>query len=165
MNTSEPGTESDHSPLLFELEEFLPYRLSLLTNTVSAGIARSYRDRHAISVIEWRVMAVLGRYPGLTASEIGERTAMDKVPISRAVKSLVTRGLLQKKTDRQDRRRQCLQLSPGYGNKMLEEIIPLARQYEARLLSTLTAAEQEALFSILEKLQSRANTLKPANLS
>ena len=80
--------------LLFELNEFLPYRLSLLTNTISAGIARNYRDQHEINVIEWRVLAVLGRYPGLTAKEIGERTAMDKVAISRAVNSLVERELL-----------------------------------------------------------------------
>ena len=72
-------------PSEFELEHFLPYRLSLLTNTVSDGIAQAYRQRHDISVTEWRVMAVLGRYPGLTASEIVERTALDKVAISRAV--------------------------------------------------------------------------------
>ena len=32
-----------HDPAGFELENFLPYRLSLLTNTVSQGIAHSYR--------------------------------------------------------------------------------------------------------------------------
>jgi DNA-binding MarR family transcriptional regulator len=159
MNTSGPGTAKEKTPFLFELDEFLPYRLSLLTNTVSAGIARSYRDQHEISVIEWRIMAVLGRYPGLTASEIGERTAMDKVAISRAVKRLVERGLLERLTDPQDRRRMHLQLSPGYGRKMLEEIIPLAQHYETQLLAALPGSEQKALARILEKLQSKAKTL------
>jgi len=150
-------------PFLFELNEFLPYRLSLLTNTISAGIARGYRDRHAISVIEWRIMAVLGRYPGLTASEIGERTAMDKVAISRAVKSLVERRLLERVTDRNDRRRMPLQLSSGPGRKLLEEILPLAQTYEKQLLATLTPDEQDALSKTLKKLQSKANNLKPTS--
>ena len=33
-------------------------------------------------------MAVLGRFPGLTAAEVTERTAMDKVQVSRAVARL-----------------------------------------------------------------------------
>ena len=108
MKNPGSGQDGPVGSFLFELDEFLPYRLSLLTNTVSAGIARSYRDQHQISVIEWRIMAVLGRYPGLTAKEIGERTAMDKVAISRAVKSLVERRLLERVTDPEDRRRMHL---------------------------------------------------------
>jgi DNA-binding MarR family transcriptional regulator len=151
----------DTPSLPFELDDFLPYRLSLLTNTVSAGIARSYRDLHEISVIEWRIIAVLGRYPDLTAKEIGERTAMDKVAISRAVKTLVERGLLERVTDPQDRRRMHLQLSPGPGQALLREIIPLARAYEEKLLATLSPKEQDALSRILEKLQKKATTLTP----
>jgi hypothetical protein len=41
------------------LERFLPYRLSLLANTVSAAIADAYSTRHDMTIPEWRVMAVL----------------------------------------------------------------------------------------------------------
>jgi DNA-binding MarR family transcriptional regulator len=161
MNT--PGTAPDgpSDSFLFELDEFIPYRLSVLTNTVSAGIARGYRDRHQISVIEWRIMAVLGRYPGLTASQIGERTAMDKVAISRAVKNLVERGLLERVTDPEDRRRMHLQLSPGPGQNLLKEVIPLAQSYEQNLLATLTPKEQDTLYTLLAKLQKKAIALNP----
>ena len=161
MNTPGSGPDGPVGSFLFELDEFLPYRLSLLTNTVSAGIARSYRDQHQISVIEWRIMAVLGRYPGLTAKEIGERTAMDKVAISRAVKNLVERGLLERVTDPEDRRRMHLQLSPGRGQTLLKEIIPLAQSYEQNLLATLTPKEQESLSTLLAKLQKKAANLNP----
>jgi hypothetical protein len=49
-----------HAPL--ELERFLPYRLSILSNTVSQSIAAEYQDRFELSMTEWRVMAVLGRF-------------------------------------------------------------------------------------------------------
>ena len=103
------------APENFELENFLPYRLSVLANTVSQGIAARYRDEHGISVTEWRILAVLGRYPGLTASEVVDRTAMDKVAIHRAVKSLEKKSLLERTVDPGDRRRQNLRLTPAGG--------------------------------------------------
>jgi DNA-binding MarR family transcriptional regulator len=143
----------------FELEQFLPYRLSVLTNTVSQGIARSYRERHDISVTEWRILAVLGRFPGLSASAVSERTAMDKVAISRGVKSLEEKGLLERRADAGDRRRQRLFISPGKGRRVLDEVIPMARDYEQRLLQPLTAAERATLSDLLARLQSRAESL------
>ena len=72
-----------------ELERFLPYRLSVLSNRISDAIAREYSQRFALGVTEWRVMAVLGRWPGLSASDVARRTAMDKVAVSRAVARLL----------------------------------------------------------------------------
>ncbi len=40
---------------LLELDEFLPYRLSLLSNTVSAAIASSYVERFELTIPEWRI--------------------------------------------------------------------------------------------------------------
>lgn len=142
-----------------ELEQFLPYRLSVLANTVSQGIARGYRQRHDISVTEWRILAVLGRFPGLTASEVAERTAMDKVAISRGVKSLAEKGLLERRTDPGDRRRQRLFITPGKGRRVLDEVIPMARDYERQLLQPLSAAERATLSDLLARLQSRAESL------
>ena len=72
-----------------DLDRFLPYRLSVLSNRVSSAIARQYSDRFGLSIPEWRVMAVLGGSPGLSARDVAERTAMDKVQVSRALESLV----------------------------------------------------------------------------
>lgn len=140
----------------FDLEHFLPYRLSLLTNTVSRGIAASYRDAHGISVTEWRVLAVLGRYPGLAAFELSDRTAMDKVAIHRAVKSLESRGLLERRTDSGDGRRRSLYLTRPRGRALLEAIVPQAKAFEQRLLESLTAGEAKQLDRLLMKLQRTA---------
>jgi DNA-binding MarR family transcriptional regulator len=143
----------------FELQSFLPYRLSLLTNTVSQGMAGSYTEKHDISITEWRILAVLGRYPGLTASQVVEKTAMDKVAISRGVKSLMSRKLLKRQTDPNDRRRRRLYLTNRKGQKVMEQVIPQARQYEQRLLEALDAEETEALLLILDKLQQKSEAL------
>ena len=143
----------------FELQNFLPYRLSLLTNTVSQGMAGSYTQKHDINITEWRILAVLGRYPGLTASQVVENTAMDQVAISRGVKSLMSRKLLKRQTDPNDRRRRRLYLTNRKGQKVMEQVIPQARQYEQRLLEALDPEETEALLLILDKLQQKSEAL------
>ena len=88
-----PRNEISVNPTDFRLEDYLPYRLSLLSNTVSQGIADRYQRDHDISVTEWRVIVILGRFPGLTASDVVEKTAMDKVSISRAVRGPDGQGI------------------------------------------------------------------------
>jgi DNA-binding MarR family transcriptional regulator len=134
-----------------ELEKFLPYRLSVLSNTVSQAIAREYEDRFQLSITEWRVVAVLGRYDGLSAREVAERTAMDKVAVSRAVAELMKDGRVKRSTADHDKRQSVLSLT-AKGRKVYDEVAPLALQHEQRLLAHLDAEEQHWLGRIIEKL-------------
>ena len=138
-------------PDTLELEQFLPYRLSVLSNRVSGAIARVYSERFDLGVTEWRVMAVLGRYPGLSASEVAQRTAMDKVAVSRAVASLLDGGRLERETHGDDRRRSVLRLSAP-GQAIYREVAPMAIEFEQRLLAGMDAAERALLFRLLDRL-------------
>ena len=112
----------------FELEDFLPYRLSLLSNTVSQGIAQFYQQRYQLSVPEWRVIAVLARFPGLSAVEVANRTLMDKAAVSRAVTKLIKTGRIDRQFADADRRRSILDLSEE-GRRVHNEIAPLALKF------------------------------------
>lgn len=143
------------------LERFAPYRLSVLANTVSRAIARTYAERFDLTIPEWRVMAQLGRHGRLTASEIRGLTAMDKVRVSRAVARLVAAGRVRAEPDAADQRRQLLALSAA-GRRVHAAIVPLALEREAALLAPLDAAERATLDLLLEKLQRSASALAPA---
>ncbi len=136
---------------ILDLEHFLPYRLSVLSNRISQDIARLYADRFELGITEWRVLAVLGRYPGLSASQLAERTAMDKVAVSRAVASLLAAGRLTRDTHGDDRRRSVLDLS-AEGQRVYAEVAPAAIAYERRLLSCLSPEDQAALSRLLQQL-------------
>ncbi len=66
-----------------ELDSFLPYRISVLANTISTTLAGAYSQRFDLRIPEWRVLATLGGYPDSSAREVARRTAMDKVAVSR----------------------------------------------------------------------------------
>ena len=135
-----------------KLESFLPYRLSVLSNQVSQGIAQTYAERFGLSVTEWRVIAILGRFSGIPAAQIVERSAMDKVAVSRAVRRLLDRALVERRRDESDGRAKRLSLS-RQGREVYAAIVPAALSYERRLLSVLSAAEKDALEKLLAKLE------------
>lgn len=144
---------ANHAPL--ELENFLPYRLSILSNKVSQAIAREYETRFDLSVTEWRVMAVLARFDALSAREVAERTAMDKVAVSRALARLVASGRVSRRTHDGDKRRSVLRLS-AKGWKIHDAVAPLALAHERDLIEQLSPQEREVLSAILDKLTARA---------
>ena len=139
----------------------MPYRLSVLSNTVSRAIARIYAERFDLSIPEWRVMAQLGRHGRLTASEIVGLTAMDKVRVSRAVSRLTAAGRIAADEDEADRRRQHLTLTAA-GRRIYREIVPLALEREAALLGVLNPQDRQVLDRLLAELQVQAHRLAPA---
>jgi len=138
---------------MLELERFLPYRLSVLSNQVSRGIAETYSGRFGLGVTEWRVIAILGRYPDLTATEVAERAAMDKVAVSRAVRRLLEAGLLVRDESDADRRSKHLYLSAS-GVDVFDAIAPAALEYERRLLDRLDPEERRVFDRVVDKLLS-----------
>ena len=154
IQPSDDGETVTDERVQLQLEEFLPYRLSVLSNRISSEIAELYQSRFEISVTEWRVMAVLGRYPGVSAMEVAERTAMDKVAVSRAVNAMSERGLLEREVHSEDRRRSVLSLSSA-GFALYDQIVPLVLDYERKLLSSLSRSEVKRLDLLLDALLHR----------
>ncbi len=146
---------------ILDLEHFLPYRLSVLSNTVSTALAGAYARRFGLSIPQWRVIAVLARTPGLSAAAVAERTAMDKVAVSRAVAGLARSGRVRRTLAQSDRRRSVLTLT-ARGREVYMRIVPHALEYERRLLAELAPSEQSLFTTVLTRLQKRAGLLGPA---
>lgn len=140
------------------LENFLPYRLSTLSHRVSTTIAQVYEKRFGLSIPEWRVIAILGRFPGLSAVEVAERTFLDKVAVSRAVSKLLKNGRIDREFADADRRRSILNLSDE-GRRVHDEVAPLALQFERDLLAGLDEDERASLDRTMERLMERAHEL------
>lgn len=151
-----PAADPDASAGL-ELDEYLPFRLSVASNAVSRLIARAYEDRFGLSIPQWRLMAVLAE-GGLTQQAIVARTAMDKVTVSRAATALVTRRLIGRTASDSDGRSHSLALTET-GRRLHGEIAPLALAYEAALLTGLAPAEVAQMKRLLLRLEAAAARL------
>jgi len=147
-----------------ELDRFLPYRLSVLSNIVSTAISGAYEKRFGLTIPEWRVMAVLAMTPDLSAAEVAQRTAMDKVAVSRAVASLLRERRIVRQTARADRRRSLLRLSAA-GRKVYAQVVPVALDYERDLLAPLTRKDREVVDRAIRILLGRAAEIGPAHVT
>lgn len=135
------------------LPDYLPYRLSVVSNKASGLIARAYQARFGLSIWEWRVIAVLGGDARpMTAQGVCEATAMDKVTVSRAIRALDARGLVGRQPNAEDKRASDVTLTAD-GQSIYAEIAPTALDYEARMLAAFSEDERESLRRLLAKLE------------
>lgn len=140
------------------LEEFMPYRLARLSSTVSTTIARAYDKEFGLSIPEWRVIAVLGRFPGLSAVEVAEQTFLDKVAVSRAVTKLIKNGRIDRQFADADRRRSILNLSEK-GREVHDRVAKLALKFEDDLLAGLDKTDIDQFNVVMDKLLEKASEL------
>ncbi len=140
------------------LENFMPYRLVRLSSTVSTTIARAYDKEFKLSIPEWRVIAILGRSPGLSAVEVAEQTFLDKVAVSRAVTKLIKNGRIDRQFADADRRRSILNLSEK-GRKVHDGVAKLALKFEDDLIKGLDDAEVKQFNAVMDKLLEKAGNL------
>lgn len=146
-----------------DLEGFLPYRLSVVTNLVSRAFARRYEAPHGLTIPEWRVMAVLGRFAPLSSQEVGDRTAMDKAKVSRALQRLISSGLVARRSNPSDNRQNMLALTRR-GRTMYGRIVPQALELERELTAVLLPGEREMLDRLLARLQERVDSMPGARV-
>ena len=140
------------------LEKYLPYRLSILSNLVSGMIARAYEDKFALSISEWRIIAVLGEYPRSSADDISKTTRTEKSIISRALQRLLKRRLIKREVSVTDRRRQHLTLTKN-GMDIYQQVVPLSYEYEQKLLECFSEREQASFDKLVEKLYRHAEEI------
>lgn len=150
------------------LKDFTPYRLNVLARIVSEGFVDSYAQEAAtfgIGPAEWRVISFLGERldspeskKGMTARDIGARTFMQKVQVSRAILKLENKRLIMRRINLEDRREVFLKLTAA-GVRIYHTIVPIALAYQSQLTEGLSADDLKRLDRIMETLQGNAKKL------
>jgi DNA-binding MarR family transcriptional regulator len=136
----------------------LPHRLAVAAESVSRFIARRHLAKSGLGMSEWRLLAAVGRFGVLSPTVAGERTAMDKVKVSRAAASLVSNGLLRQTQDPADGRGRLLRLTRR-GSGVYGDLASTGKAVEEALMAGLTMAEWRALHRALGKLTDQAQLL------
>jgi DNA-binding MarR family transcriptional regulator len=135
----------------FQLDEFLPYRLSVASENVSRLLVRRYLGEMGLGLPEWRLLAAIGRHGMLSPTTSGRYTAMDKVKTSRATARLIALGLVNGTADPQDGRGRQLRLTRK-GQRVYAAMPKVAEEMETMILGNLSRTEARQLQTILRKL-------------
>ena len=121
-----------------------------------AGIAERVLDRVAgISLAQWRVLVMVGAGTATTARDISRKSIIDPAMISRTTHALEQAGMLQTHRPESDRRVVELSLT-SRGREIYDRTLPYMQARHRELLAHLDPDERDAIYRILEKLESAA---------
>jgi DNA-binding MarR family transcriptional regulator len=152
-----------HPDSSLDLFRFVPFRLNRLAAEVSAALSVEYRERYGLDIPEWRVLATLGfRNEACSAQYIAHCTRTHKSTISRAVTALMTRQLVERVENEDDRREYRLRLTRK-GKTLYEELIPRLLRKEQDILSCLSAREQKDFAVTLGKIEQSLDLVQTAH--
>jgi len=140
------------------LDDLLLYRLSRLLAVAGSMVIKLCEGRFGITRREWRLLATLASRGELSSSQLAEHAQLDRARTSKAVGSMVAKGLISREHPAGDRRQVLLRLTER-GHGLYDELFPLVTQINTELLSALNATAVEQLDESLRVLQARAERM------
>ena len=106
---------------------------------------------YGISPEQWSLVFRVVERSGLTQKELSESTYKDQANITRSIDRLEQKGLLKRVDNLQDRR--SFQLLPTPKSlKLVEQIVPISRAYNAYLVQGFSEEEATTLIRLLNKM-------------
>ena len=136
----------------FALNDFLPFRLNVLAQTVSERLSAIYASKFNLDIPQWRILANLASRGDMKAQDIARITYSHKSTVSRAVQELENRGLIARKVSSADKRSFTLALT-SEGRRMFRQLLPLVLEFERKLMASISDADARALLKGLTALE------------
>lgn len=127
------------------------WRLTLWANCYCEPIFALLAEEFDVGRDEFNVLSSLASYGSMVAKNVCDVTGRPKNSISRAVNSLVSRKMIKRKTNANDRRESLLILNDN-GRRLYEKVLPVAVDRQTLMLKILSTDERRVLDRILDKL-------------
>ncbi|MCX6099388.1 MAG: MarR family transcriptional regulator [Candidatus Bipolaricaulota bacterium] len=105
--------------------------------------------RGALSVPQFRALAFLGRRPRSSLSDVAQHVGTSLPSMSKLIDGLVTRGLIERGPEADDRRRVALSLTRD-GRRLLDMVHDVTQARLSGLFGGLSAAERAAIVDAMK---------------
>jgi homoprotocatechuate degradation regulator HpaR len=142
-NGSREARASTHRVPMREFSRSLPMSLLRAREAVMRQFRPSLR-RHDLTEQQWRILRALAAIDAIEVTELARTAFLLGPSLSRILRDLDARGLIERKTAKTDLRRGVISISER-GIKLMEEVAPsseaiyaaITRRYGARRLAEL----------------------------
>lgn len=133
------------------LEQFLTYRLHVLTKLAERGIGERYQERLGVTLPEARVIASVGSFGPFSIMDLARHANLDKSQASRAAEALIKQGLVQREASEADGRVVLISLT-AEGRELYRKVMPIARKWNTDLFDCLDENEKAAFGVALDRI-------------
>lgn len=147
------------------IEDFITFRLTRLSNALRTNVTKRYLEEFGLSIPEWRLLALVARFSPVRFSELTSRSSMDKGQVSRTLQVMTKRGLTKMKVIKQRNSRSAAALAAPVvvsiapkGKALYKQVLPVARRRQADVIRQLSEGDRAALHQVLDKLSAMVDT-------
>jgi homoprotocatechuate degradation regulator HpaR len=144
--------------MVAEKPAFLPtdvrHSLPMALLRAREGVMRQFRpmlEAHGVNEQQWRVLRVLAEADELDASEVAARANILAPSLTRMIRSMTDRGLIEKGRDDADARRVMLRIAPQ-GMAVIHEASPESRRIYREIEARFGPERMEHLVELLNAL-------------
>jgi DNA-binding MarR family transcriptional regulator len=132
------------------LDDHIAVRIARITEIVSRIATLTIEARWGLSNTDLRLLNNLDGSPPMAVSELSRRAHVDKAWVSRSLRDLENRKLVQRRSHSKDSRLALISLT-SQGQRLLDEVRPFALKNEIELLSGIDARLLKKLLGTLEE--------------
>ena len=158
-----PWTHLDEAGSSLTVDAFLTTLMSQVGNALRRTITVPYADTAGLTVSEWRLLALVAHAGELPFSALVVQSTSDKALVSRALKRLQAKGLVDLQGEGNTPRKKIFCRITEQGETLHAQVMPLARASQAAAIRTLPEDERNAMYRALMRL--RAHCEQAATLS
>lgn len=135
---------------VLSLDDSWTYKTVLLADLISRKVSTVLHEVSDLNLSQWRVMIAVADQPGRTASAVVDLTPMDKGIVSRAVRTLVEKEIIERRSSKEDGRLSHLFLTTS-GQTLYSKIVKAMDQGGASGRQLLTRQQQTDLMVLLDE--------------
>jgi DNA-binding MarR family transcriptional regulator len=104
-----------------------------------------------LTPVQYASLIAIRTHPGIDATRLSAVIAFDRSTLGNVIERLQTKGLIERKPAREDRRVRLLYLT-RQGTALLRDIMPSVEKAQARMLQPLKPADRKTLLALLTQL-------------
>jgi DNA-binding MarR family transcriptional regulator len=137
-------------PPVSDLKQHTGFWLRFVSNHVSHAFARKLLAS-GVTVAEWVVLREMFDEEETSPGLVAERIGMTRGGVSKLVDRLAAKRLIRRRERTDDRRYQCIALTPP-ARRLVPRLAALADQNDEEFFHALSARERAALVATMKKL-------------
>ena len=164
METLDPPDGPGTLPEPHAITDFLLYRLYRILTIAGGTVTRLCEGKFHVTRREWRILAILAAHGTVSSAELALRSKLDRPATSKALSSLVVKGLACRRSRGADARMNGVALTER-GRTLYEEMFPEISDVSVQLLAQFSTEQIQGLDSLLSQIQSRADDLARSSMS
>ncbi|MBO4227158.1 MarR family winged helix-turn-helix transcriptional regulator [Bradyrhizobium neotropicale] len=104
-----------------------------------------------LTPVQYAALIAIHTHPGIDATRLSAVIAFDRSTLGNVIERLQTKGLIERKSDSDDKRVKLLTIT-RQGASLLREIMPVVDRAQARMLQPLKPADRKTLMALLAQL-------------